>query len=181
MCDERELIVKVEQIVVNGRGCQEDDLFSAAIPAAASICTQQKFKICVRLGVAVPEVVRLINQHNIRISPGRWVELFAAQFFLRQDGSRDRGVRQLVLPDLPQAGRTNDQCLLPEVVGKILQELFANPCFPKTHRIGNHDAIVTSQDFSCLFDRILLNFRKLDCGSRRPWLFGFEFLPEISV
>jgi hypothetical protein len=42
------------------------------------------------------------------------------------------------------------------MVGKILQELLADPGLPETYRIGNEDTVVSGQNSAGLFGRVLL-------------------------
>ena len=44
------------------------------------------------------------------------------------------------------------------MVGIVFQELLANPCLAQSYTIGNHHAVIASQNLAGLLNSILLKF-----------------------
>lgn len=100
--EQRELIVEIEQVVVDRRGSEQDQLLASAVASAAAVEANEALQVLVALGIAVAEVVRLIDQDHISVTAVFDGEVELAQLFLRHDNRRDRRVLQLLLPHIAQ-------------------------------------------------------------------------------
>src|SRR5712692_632343 len=108
------------------------------------------------LRVAVAKVVAFVHKHDIGIVYLAAIEFVTSQHLLGDDMGGNACAEQFVAPHLLQGGWTDDQGLVALVIGVILKQFLADPGFAKAHAIGNHDAIVTRQDFARLLHGILL-------------------------
>ena len=91
-CNQRELVVEIEEVVVNWGSRQQDHLLAPTVPAPPAIGSQQLFDIRVALGSPVAEVMGLVDQDDVRVPAGCGIEFLPSQFLLREHGSRNRRV-----------------------------------------------------------------------------------------
>jgi len=159
--DQVDLVVQIENVVVDGRSGQQDQLLAAAAPPAAPVERQQPLEGRVARGAPVAEVVRLVYQHDIHVGQAAQVEIVLPQLLLREHHGRDGCGLQLVLPHGAQRCGTDHERLLALVVCEILEQLLADPRLAQPDRISDEHAIVARQDTPRLLDRVLLKLRKL--------------------
>ena len=65
---QRQLVVQVEDVVVDGRRRQQNELLAAAFPPSVPVGADDALQALVALGGAIPEVVGLVNQDDVGVA-----------------------------------------------------------------------------------------------------------------
>ena len=148
-------------VLLMGVAVSNDELLAAAVPPPASVGADDALQVLVTLGGAVTEVVGLVDKDDVGVTDRACVKPRLAQLLLGHDGSGDGGVPKLVGPHLAEGCRADDQRLLPQVVGIVLQQLLPDPGLAQAHRVSNQDPVVAGKDPAGLLDRVLLELGQL--------------------
>src|SRR5262249_50918248 len=116
-----DLVVQIENVVVDGWRCQENELFTPAITSAATIGSKDIFELEIALGASITEIVGFVHENHIHVSHLTDIEIIDSEALLSDHICRDGGTTEFVLPHRFQRCRTDDQCLLTQVISIIFQ------------------------------------------------------------
>src|SRR2546427_6448927 len=87
--EEIDLVVQIEDVVVNGRCCQQNELFAPTISATATIRSEDIFELEIALGAFIAEIVSFVNENHIHVSHIPDVEIIDGEALLRDDIRRN--------------------------------------------------------------------------------------------
>jgi hypothetical protein len=87
--EEVDLVVEVENGVVDRRGGELDDLLAPAAAPAPAVGGEQRLQVEVAVGVAVAEVVRLVDEDDVHVFQAAQLELLLAEALLGDDAGGD--------------------------------------------------------------------------------------------
>src|SRR5215471_13364147 len=77
-----DLVVQIENVVVDGCRCQENELFTPAIASTATISSKDIFELEIALGASITEIVGFVNENHIHVSHLTNVEIINSEALL---------------------------------------------------------------------------------------------------